>query len=440
MVDKPTEQHVIGILIMFPKSIYRILKYLKPQVFEDHVCRKALEAILSLLDEGTLWDGVLVGIRLQKLTGELGYPDIMDCMTSVSSNTGLEEKYFHLLELYISREHVRIANKGIALASDPTKDPIETQEIIKKELEALDGLITKDANSTIDDVLARTYADMTDRQEGKVVPYYKTGHQKLDDILQMSEKNILLIGGKSGSSKTKSIINMMYKLFSGNDKISCLWYSMEDPADKILRAFMAIETKLTDSILQSKQRTLTMSEMDSIIALRDKFVSWDIEYVEKASSVKSIRANFKAFCNQRPDNLNILIIDNLMILEENGQKKNQTEIDDEIARGIQKIMNETNGYIIAVHHFTDEQLNKMNFSSGYRPRESHLKGSTRYRDVATQIMLINRPSQYGDIVEHYRGREYVNHLLICEITKNRNNATGIVRFLSSPETNSMYEL
>ena len=134
--------------------------------------------------------------------------------------------------------------------------------------------------------------------------------------------------------------------------------------------------------------------------------------------------------------MNILIIDNLMLLNDHKSNMPQTKIDDNIALGLKdiRVSCHNNGYklyIIVLHHFTDEQLEKNNIKTAYRPTEKNFKGSTRLRDAATQIMLLNRFSNYPDLIEQYEGMEKIlNKLTVTEITKNRNGSTGILRWFA----------
>ena len=135
-----------------------------------------------------------------------------------------------------------------------------------------------------------------------------------------------------------------------------------------------------------------------------------------------------------------------MLLEDNISGNNQTKTDDYIVLKIKKILEKNNkkglrSSIIALHHFTDEQLKQMQLSEAYRPKETYFKGSTRYRDMATIIMLINRPGEYADLSSEYKMmEEEFKYLFIVDIPKNRDGETGLVRFLSKIEYITYKEL
>ena len=80
----------------------------------------------------------------------------------------------------------------------------------------------------------------------------------------------------------------------------------------------------------------------------------------------------------------------------------------------------TGGLIIPIHHYNDEQQSKDMLRYAYRPRLVHLKGRESYRRACTQILLINKPGNYSDLVSEYKGMEDIlQHLFIIDIAKNR---------------------
>lgn len=436
--DKELEEEILAIVLLFPGSVFKIIKWFKPQVFYDSINQEIVKAILQLIDEGVTPDHTLTYHRVKKNTSH-EYREILT-MNNASSPTDIQAKYFILVEFFVKREIIRIGQEAIIAAQDPMSDFVDVYEDYLAKLQDLHKFTEKEKSITNKEVLENTFNNIFLHYQGDIVSYYKTGNEKFDSILQINGKNILLAGGKSGTGKTKFLTALITGLLRNNDDVSVLWYSMEDPADKIVRCFISMSTKLSDSQILSKDYKMSQSTLDFIIGLRDKFNSYDIEFVETASKVKSIKSHFASFCKKRPDRLNILVVDNLAILEDNNEKGGQTEKDDRIALGFQNIMNETKGLVILIHHFTDAQMEKGNFSNGYRPRETHLKGSTRYRDISTQILLINKPSEYPDVRDYYKDKEYLNYLFITDIVKNRNNNKGLIRWYADLASNTFLEL
>jgi len=220
------------------------------------------------------------------------------------------------------------------------------------------------------------------------------------------------------------------------DTTSILWCNMEDDTPKMLRTFISQETGLTDDQLRQRNYELTPKDEFNIQKAKATLENFDIEFIDTNKSIEEIHKMFYYFCTQRPGRFCILIIDNLMLLKDNSERGQQTEKDDRISLGVKQISIDTNkngmkSMVIMMHHFTDEQLSKLNLRDAYRPRESHLKGSTRYRDISTKIVLLNRPENFPDLMNAYKHiKDVMKYLFIAEVTKNRNSKVGVIRMFA----------
>ena len=80
-----------------------------------------------------------------------------------------------------------------------------------------------------------------------------------------------------------------------------------------------------------------------------------------------------------------------------------------------------------LHHISKDNKTST-LKSGYRLNRDNIKGSKRFIDVATKVLLINRPWGHKDLVALFPGHEdMLEHLFIIESTKNRTGKDSIVR-------------
>ena len=65
-----------------------------------------------------------------------------------------------------------------------------------------------------------------------------------------------------------------------------------------------------------------------------------------------------------------------------------------------------------------------------------MRGSTRYHDVSTQILMINYPKLHKDLVLNYPGYfDVMNHLFIVGVEKNRDDSNVVLRYFSDLDYN-----
>jgi hypothetical protein len=222
-------------------------------------------------------------------------------------------------------------------------------------------------------------------------------------------------------------------------EIACLWYSMEDNPKNIIRNYMSNRLYLTVSEIMSMGYKVTKKDLADIHMLRKDFSIFEdnIEFIGRRSKIKSIRTHYRTFSNKHAGKFVIVVIDNIMkLLDYSGEKQmgQNTQIDDYISSVIGDMFDENQeGFIILIHHFTKDQFDKKQIVDAYRPNEVHFRGSASLLQICTQVVTLNRPYSYPDLVSQYKDHELYEvfkHLNIIEVTKNRNvGKTGIIRQL-----------
>jgi hypothetical protein len=166
---------------------------------------------------------------------------------------------------------------------------------------------------------------------------------------------------------------------------------------------------------------------------------YDIKYVNKGTSIKDIGLDFKRFRAKRKDKFNILVIDNAMKLTEHIQHPSQPVVaDNMIAAEIDswnlKTSNE-NACVFLLHHLRKDDLKPDLIKSGLRPKVGDIRGSGRFTDSFTQILLVNYLSWYTDIVKLYSkfAINTIKRLLLIDLVKNRNGPNDLMRYIVYPE-------
>lgn len=319
----------------------------------------------------------------------------------------------------------------------------EPEELVEKLERYLDNIRTKDIQATsFASHLDSTFANIISQSKDGNTDVLVTGYNKLDSVAMFSTNDIVIVGAARGSGKTRMAAKMVYEILTRNEDVAACMICMEETADKIIRLFISIMTGLTDSQQQSKYYELTNADKQKILEAKNRLKRLDIEIIAHPVSIKQTNSIYSKFAKKRPTKRCVFVLDNLMLLSEaNSEVKN----DDMIAKELVYIKKKTGGLIFALHHFTKEQENFVNSQEAYRPKEGHLKGSTRIVDVADHVWLFNFPSKYADLVKaesqkpmieidgkKYKREAILKKLLITEFTKNRDGtndeAERIIRF------------
>lgn len=445
--DKPLphsndlEVLVLGSLLTYPTAIVEILPVLKPEMFYVSKHQIICEAILSLVAKDAPVDIVTVCHQLTAMEQieNIGGAYYVSTLTNyLPSNTKISYHYRLLMELYFRRKLGDISNMTIQKASDLGNDIFELYEWLLLQIDEIE--IYAGVGSTLN--TKKLYELTTDMIENKEesVRYFSINEPGIDNILGISPGNLINFSGKSGSGKTSLVAHLARMLLETYKDTAICWYTMEDEPQKIMMNFLSPKILLTHSQLMGKNYKLSDYDKNVYQHNAKIFSTYDIEFVHEPSFINNIKVHFQKFCFQRPNKFSILIIDNLMLLKDNHShrfKSKSYEVDDYIASQLQSTFTSTKkDYLVNVwyvHHLTKEQLSKTNAIEGYRPTEDNIRGSTRLRDIATQGIMINRPGEFPELVKQYAKTSIelpIQHLMVCEVYKNRNGKTGFFRYFT----------
>ncbi len=437
--DIHLEEVVISGILTNDKALIDILPVLKPDVFYKQQNAIVCDAVLNLVNDNKPVDIVTVSTKLKSM-GKLdevgGYFGLTELAEKSPNPYHVAEHYRLLMELYFRRKIMSISMMSVTKSVDDTIDVFDVYQWLISEYEEIDIHIGAGQHDSSKSVYEELITIVDNEKEN--IRFYPINDKGIDKILMLSPGNFINISGKSGSGKTSFVSYLARMLLTQYDNISLCWYTMEDEPTKILMSFISPELKLTHKEMHGKNYTLSPAEKEYIKYGAKMFSKYDIEFFHKPAFASHIKAHFQRFCAQRPQRFNILIIDNIMLLRDNQAyrfKSKQHEVDDHIATQLQSIFTNAKAdhdiNVWFLHHLTKDQLRNTNFAEGYRPKEDNIRGSTRYRDMVTQGILINRPGEFNDIVSHYKETNYfkpIQNLMICEVFKNRNGETGFMRY------------
>ena len=254
-----------------------------------------------------------------------------------------------------------------------------------------------------------------------------------DKYIPIVPRSFLLLAANEGAGKTRFISFIMRKLLRRyTDEVAVLWYSLEDPVDKLLRLFIAQdEFILDDELLDVKHAHLVPKDV----------LDFNIKYITRSSNIRDIAREFTRFKELNKDKFCILLIDNVMKVPPVDKK---ADPDMEIIREIESWNVKTSltkQSVILLHHFTKAVRDMKNKPNAYRPNINDVRGSGRYKDACTHVLLLNSIHQHKDIVSAMPGyEELLKRLFILDIAKNRNKELSTIRYFAYHDYTRFFEI
>ena len=398
------EESVLGDILLNENMITEYQIILSPEMFYKESNGIIFAALMEIYKDGHAPDAILLNAYLKK-SGQLeliGGPYFISSLTNsanAKSNINAKKNALLIFEDYAKRELINLSYETINDAFEDSGDLFEIIEDLKGRLEEVESKMDF-SNVTNQSVVKSTLKKINDRDKGLTFAFVKTGNTRFDEVIAVDLNQVVVVAGPNGHMKSKYVMNLVMGMFEHNTDIAALWYTMEEPSTKLVRNMISRDASIEDSKLTGKnKKKLDETEKAKIDASADKIESYDIQYVEKSSTIMTIRSSFKLFTKKRVSKTNLLILDNFGLIDPPKGLRSANEQDDYISKEIIKIRDETKGIVIVVHHLNKSMLNKFNIENGYRPRLEDVRGSARIIDYCNIALLVNLLGKHKDLIQ-----------------------------------------
>ncbi len=421
----------------------------RPEVFYIPKHQEIWKAILSLVSEGIKIDLLTVTQKLIQVgqLNEIGGAGALAELTSkVASTSHVRTHCLLVKDLSAARDFIFHSHDTLANLYNGT-DPYAVYKALEDNLSNVfnygdDGNLNFNETSTLflNDIEGKMNSETPDRILTK--SYF-------DKVFDFTPNELIWVGALPKASKTRTITKVMQLLLKNNSNVAIRWWSMEDTTNSIMSYFAAIESKLYVDHIISKENEdkLTQDEFENIKDIIEEYRKFDVDISYGGVNINKIYSEAKQFVRKRKNKLNIIIIDNFNILL--GYEKGDTNAKEiYVADKIQKLKIDTNsdGYntVVIVLDHLNKSASKEGIEVAYRPSADTLKGAGRKGEVLTQLVSINKPGEFKDLVaeeatkqdivisgEKYTREFLMKHLIIYESLTSRASANkNPVRFLA----------
>ena len=413
------EKNVLGAVLLEGEKAYTNVASIFENKFmfyrESH--NIIWDSIISLInkkeavDMSTVTNELNIKNKLKEIGGPLF---IVNLTKTVGSAANIKTHARMIRQTFIARELIKIS-------SGMTQKAFEGEDvftIIKDFDYELSNIYSTDIGKSVNisDAIDNSLYDIKGRKDGTALSRIKT-NSDFDEVFDISPNELIWIGALPKAGKTKTIINLVSMLLKEHDNVSFNWFSMEDDQTKLLANIASLETEIkTKLILGKEDDRLSEKEYDNVKLALDSYRNYDVKISYGTHSVDDVFLQSKNFVRKRKDKFNIVIIDNFNILRDAAKGNKDLEKENYVAGKIQQLKMETNseGFntcIIVLDHLNKEAAKDLARMAG-RPTKSTLIGTSRKEQILTQLVSINKPSEFPELVDE----EYAKKPLIINNT------------------------
>jgi replicative DNA helicase len=377
--------------------------------------------LCDLFDKGLPVDGVVVKNELgrrKQLEAAGGMAYIVD-LAGAAAYWGHPDSYAKIVydkamlrRLIVAADQIKATANN---AGDPVADILDDAE---RRLFAVTEQRVAGQGSTIADVAAEAFAAIEDRKAGELrgLP---TGLMELDDLTQgLQAGDLVIVAARPSTGKTSLALNVAEFLAVDEGK-PVAFFSMEMSRTDLAERILSARGKVDSNLLRSGR--LGAQQIDALRSALGELKAAPL-FIDDAAGMTVLELRAKARRLRAQQNVAAIFVDYLQLMRVGGKVESRQQEVSTISRGLKGLARELGIPVVVL-----AQLNRaVEGRDGHRPRLSDLRESGSIEQDADVVMLLHRPSMYGEA-----GQENVAEVIIA---KHRNGPTGTVRLHFHPGT------
>lgn len=423
------EDAILGAIMLESNAILYVL-FLKPEMFYREANQVVFKAILTLKDGNSPID-ILTVTQQVKFDNNIKIADafyITQLTSRVASSSNIQYHARIVYQMFLAREVIRLGSEHTKKAFDPTTDILDLIYTIKENFNNLMNYKHEGKIKKVSEITQQIKHKAT-----SVNLVLETGWKQFDKMVSIENNKFILVGGAAKDGKTRWVGTMMKRLMRKYAKqIKVLWATFEDRGIDIFYNMASEEIFIKPKHIRNNQ---VVGKEEALEKFTDEFNSFPLEFIEESVTSKFVKEAFITMATENPDKLPILIVDNILTIgDRDNFQKDPNSMYDYVMDQFHQARNLTNGVVIVIHHYKDNQMDKSRVATGFRPEMTDLKGTESFRRIPNHVVLINNPHLRKTLFNEYNGKdkELLRKIFLVDVGANRDDSSddddALIRF------------
>lgn len=327
--DELSERAVLGAMLVDENYIASVFATLREEHFYDPAHREIFKAIGTLSGNG---DGIDIWTvsshlkRTKRLEYARGREYVAGLIDGIPERLHLRDYIKNIINSYISRQVIKIGNEMIKNGSTPGN---EISNILNQSHEALSKIedTFRSDEPTFLERIEKLWENYSTRDQSETQGYKLTKFKSLEKKLNGIQPGNHVIAGESSKGKTAVLIAVQFDIIESNPEISCLYFSLDDSADRTFCRFLAVLTGVDIKTITGEQPNESQKNLlsDGFRKLQNWLKNGRLE-VSKELDINSLKRIVATAVRKNPktvvfiDSLNLLKMDGFAGLERDEQR------------------------------------------------------------------------------------------------------------------------
>ena len=427
------EEAVIGALMLESDMVSEISVFLKPEMFYKESHAEIYRSIYDLFENFSPIDLLTVTENLRS-KGQLdkcgGVHYLSMLTTKVVSALNVEYHAMIIVQKYIAREGIRIANETNNKCYDDSNDINDIIDYVYLQFDKLNNTVLRGETKSFKENIQASLNDYEERVKAKkqgLQVAYTTGIGALNKILiGFVKSELTILAARPSVGKTALALHFAKECAKTGVNVDI--FSLEMSATQISDRMILSETNINPYYYQIgldvdwnelEKSTTNINQLP--ISIND----------EMEISINYIRSVIRK--KHKKGTLGLVIIDYLQLMEGTDKSSKNNEIGS-ITRELKKLNMKYNFPLVLLSQLSRDLEKRGNG----RHRLSDLRDSGNIEQDADNVIFItrNRYDHEGNEID-YSNEE--NRKVYIDVAKHRNGALGVVECYCNEYVNRFYE-
>ena len=419
---KDVEEAVLGALLIDNTRLHLVVHKLDANMFYVTAHQHIYTCIKRLYTKDKPVDLLTVTEELRKdekldVVGGAYY--IAKLTNRVTSSANIDFHTHIVIQKYMQREIIKIANNGTDKAFKADADPFELLNELGKELLDIQMRSVKRGMRSTDDMLLSTIKKIESYNPEQVVSGVPTGYTNLDNITLGWQPGDLIILAARPSMGKSALAFGMFKNAALDYQKHGLFASLEMSGEQLLQRAISSESGVEQEKI--KKGDLTPEDWVKINEATNKLSTKHIHIMDEPGLTVG-RLKAQAVALKLDGELDFIIVDYLQLLQPDNMKANRDVQIGQISRDLKRLAMELEIPVIALAQLSREVEKRPD----KKPMLSDLRESGNIEQDADLVGFLMRPEYYDSHKPfNYGGEDRKPYgLAYFEFAKHRNGSIG----------------
>lgn len=414
------EAAVLGSMLLDRECIGEIIEHINADSFSLTEHRIIYEAILSLYENNSVIDLVLLRNELKKrksLDAVGGVDYLVRVVESVPSAASAAYYAKIVKEKAMLRELARTCGEVLNEACDEGGDVDEKLDAAEQRIFEVTEKKIQGAAVPLRDLITETFENI-EKRKGSHVTGLPTGFEELNQTLAGLQKGeMIIIAGRPSMGKTSFALNMAEHL-GAEETIPVAIFSLEMGKHQLVERFLCSRSKIDSQLV--RKGMLSTDQMAELTRVGGELFEKPI-FIDDSPGLTPLMIRAKCRRLKSRYDIQAVFIDYLQLMALGGPVESRQQEISTISRYLKAMARELDVPVVVL-----SQLNRAaEGREGHRPRMSDLRESGSIEQDADVIILLHREDYY-----HRGETDYEeNNTAEIIIAKQRNGPTGVVELI-----------